>query len=145
MRGEGRKAVRGGYKPMWRFVTSNSVHENSYPCASACHCLLELHPFETLSKHCLQERRCTTELHIRGMVSKSSWAVAHLIVGLCLADTCRQSSIKAAMFWGASSGTFKGRNWPLMQISQSSTPAEDAVGLDLVQYQFVTLLERHPP
>ena len=69
------------------------------------------------------------EAQSASQVPRFTWALAHLIVGLCLADTCKQLSIKAAMSCGASSGTFKGRNWPLMgispvQISHSSTPAE---------------------
>ena len=52
----------------------------------------------------------------------------YLIVGLCLLVTWRQSSIKAAISAGASSGTLRALSWPLMgtcdvQISQRSTPA----------------------
>ena len=124
--------MRVGFKPMWRFltvvlcaltVTLVQVH------AIACQSFTRLKLCQSIA---CKRGDAPLSRTSGERVSKSSWTVAHLIVGLCLANTCRQSSIKAAMFWGASSGTFKGRNWPLMgispvQISHSSTPAENAV------------------
>ena len=111
--------------PDWQFYVRDTLilaelHEVS--CQSFTHLTL------CQSIACKQGDACLNRIS-KGKINQIRHALAHLIVGLCLADTCKQSSIKATMSWGASSGALTGRNWPLMgispvQISHISTPAE---------------------